>query len=134
MPPTAPTQPPSSTPTGDFFFSEADFFSAKRLFFRAARDVSGVRSNPPWAASGDTMAKTRFRLYTHSPAHGRAKPSHPRLPTFCSLPSHKAPSHKAHHPIQKKKHSLLVLLSVHTIINFATEFFEMFTKKQSRHP
>ena len=30
-----------------FFFGEADFFSAKRLFLRAARDVSGVRSNPP---------------------------------------------------------------------------------------
>ena len=37
------------------------------------------------------------------------------------------------HP-QKKEHSLLVLPSVHTILNFATEFFEMFTKKQSRHP
>ena len=32
------------------------------------------------------------------------------------------------------KHSLLVLPSVHTILNFATKFFEMFTKKQSRHP
>ena len=32
------------------------------------------------------------------------------------------------------KHSLLVLPSLHAIINFATEFFEMFTKKQSRHP
>ena len=28
----------------------------------------------------------------------------------------------------------MVLPSVHTIINFATEFFEMFTKKQSEHP
>ena len=35
-----------------FFFGEADFFSAKRLFLRAARDVSGVRSNPPWAREG----------------------------------------------------------------------------------
>ena len=41
---------------------------------------------------------------------------------------------KAHHPTQKKEHSLLVLPSVHTIINFATEFFEMFTKKQSEYP
>ena len=38
--------------TGVVFFGEADFFSAKRLFFRAARDVSGVRSNPPWAREG----------------------------------------------------------------------------------
>ena len=30
-----------------FFFGEADFFSAKRLFLREARDVSGVQSNPP---------------------------------------------------------------------------------------
>ena len=28
----------------------------------------------------------------------------------------------------------MVLPSVHTIINFATEFFEMFTKKQFEHP
>ena len=27
-----------------FFFGEADFFSAKRLFFRAARDVSGAHA------------------------------------------------------------------------------------------
>ena len=33
-----------------------------------------------------------------------------------------------------KEHSLLVLPSVDTIINFATKFFEMFTKKQSEHP
>ena len=30
-----------------FFFGEADFFSAKRLFLREARDVSGVQSSPP---------------------------------------------------------------------------------------
>ena len=34
---------------GVFFFGVADFFSAKRLFLRAARDVSGERSAPPWA-------------------------------------------------------------------------------------
>ena len=28
----------------------------------------------------------------------------------------------------------MVLPSVHSIINFATEFFEMFTKKQSEYP
>ena len=28
----------------------------------------------------------------------------------------------------------MVLPSVHTIINFPTKFFEMFTKKQSQHP
>ena len=37
-------------------------------------------------------------------------------------------------PKKIKEHSLLVLPYVHTIINFATKFFEMFTKKQSEHP
>ena len=35
-----------------FFFGEADFFSAKRLFLREARDVSGEHSEPPWAREG----------------------------------------------------------------------------------
>ena len=78
---------------GAVFFGEADFFSAKRLFFRAARDVSGERSAPPWAASGDIMAKTRFRLYPHSPAHERASAltSPPPDFLFSSIP-------QSHHP------------------------------------
>ena len=36
-------------------------------------------------------------------------------------------------PPQNKQHSLLVLPSVNAIINFATKFFEMLTKKQSEH-
>ena len=39
-----------------------------------------------------------------------------------------------HHPTKIKEHSLLVLPSMHTILNFATDFFEMFTKLQSEHP
>ena len=54
--------------------------------------------------------KTAPRLFVHF---------HPTNPTI---------------PPQKKEHSLLVLPSVNTIINFATEFFEMFTKLQSEHP
>ena len=54
-----------------------------------------------------------------------SKPHHPTIP-----PSHKFPPF---HPKQKEQ-SLLVLPSVHTILNFATEFFEMFTKLQSEHP
>ena len=54
-----------------FFFGEADFFSAKRLFFRAARDVSGVRSNPPWARV-EIKLKMRFQTLSHSPSHDRA--------------------------------------------------------------
>ena len=51
---------------------------------------------------------------------------------FSSIPQ--KPFHNAHkplHPTQKKEYSLLVLPSVNTILNFATKFFEMFTKKQS---
>ena len=59
----------------------------------------------------------------------RLQPLHPRSRFFVLFP----PS-IPHHSTPKKEHSLLVLPSVHTIINFATKFFEMFTKKQSEHP
>ncbi|MDD6901746.1 MAG: hypothetical protein PUE25_07995, partial [bacterium] len=39
----------------------------------------------------------------------------------------------SNYPPQNKQHSLLVLPSVNAILNFATEFFEMLTKKQSEH-
>ena len=35
---------------------------------------------------------------------------------------------------QNKQHSLLVLPSMNAILNFANEFIEMLTKKQSEHP
>ena len=54
-----------------FFFGEADFFSAKRLFFRAARDVSGVRSNPLWARVVIKL-KMSFQALSHSSSHERA--------------------------------------------------------------
>ena len=53
------------------FFGEADFFSAKRLFFRAARDVSGAHSEPPWARV-EIKLKTHFQALSHSPSHERA--------------------------------------------------------------
>ena len=57
------------------------------------------------------------------------QPSHPRPRLFVLFhPTNPTIPH------QKKEHSLLVLPSVHTIINFATKFFEMFTKLQSEHP
>ena len=69
-----------------------------------------------------------FRLFPHSPYHHRAialtSPSPESL--FSSTPPCLPP--------QNKQHSLLVLPSVNAIINFATKFFEMLTKKQSRHP
>ena len=67
--------------TGVFFFGGADFFSAKRLFFRAARDVSGERSAPPWARE-EIKLKMSFQSLSHSPSHERAKPSHPRPRLF----------------------------------------------------
>ena len=51
---------------GEFFFGEADFFSAKRLFLRAARDVSGVRSSPPWARV-EIKLKMSFQALSQSP-------------------------------------------------------------------
>ena len=51
---------------------------------------------------------------------------------FCGVQRKKCPPF--HHPTQKKEHSLLVLPSVHSILKFATKFFEMLTKKQSEHP
>ena len=57
------------------------------------------------------ISATRLFVHFH-PTNPQIPPSHPK----------------------QKEHSLLVLASVHTIINFATKFFEMFTKKQSEHP
>ena len=59
-----------------FFFGEADFFSAKRLFLRAARDVSGERSAPPWAREGESR-KTHFWLY---PTRRSTKGRSPHIP------------------------------------------------------
>ena len=51
---------------------------------------------------------------------------------FCGVQRKIMPSIPPSHP--KKEHSLLVLPSVHSILKFATKFFEMLTKKQSEHP
>ncbi len=84
-----------------FFFGEADFFSAKRLFFRAARDVSGVRSNPPWARV-EIKLKTSFQALSHSLSHERASALTSPPPDFLFISIHRAPpSHKPHHPTQK---------------------------------
>ncbi|MDY4185101.1 MAG: hypothetical protein SOX83_04035, partial [Sodaliphilus sp.] len=61
----------------------------------------------------------------HIPATRLFVHFHPSNPTI-----HRTPPF---HPKQKEQ-SLLVLPSVHTILNFATELFEMFTKLQSEHP
>ena len=87
-----------------FFFGEADFFSAKRLFFRAARDVSGVRSSPPWARVVIKL-KMSFQALSHSPSHERALALTSPPPDFLFISIHlKPPFHQAKppnpHPIQ----------------------------------
>ena len=78
---------------GVFFFGAADFFSAKRLFFRAARDVSGVRSSPPWARVVIKL-KTRFQALSHSSSHERALALTSPPPDFLFSSIHlKPPSH-----------------------------------------
>ena len=73
-------RPPLNAPSGrctrqppqaQFFFGEADFFSAKRLFLRAARDVSGVRSSPLWARVVIKL-KMSFQALSHLSSHARA--------------------------------------------------------------
>ena len=80
----------------------AVFFRRSRLFFREAAFFSGGEGCE-WLAqratvgeSGDKTEKV-FRFYpTRRPTKG-LQPSHPRLPTFCSLPYH-----QPHHPIPNK--------------------------------
>ena len=75
---------------------EADFFSAKRLFFRAARDVSGVRSNPPWARVEIKLKKFSGFIPLTVPRKGFS-PHIPASRLFILFHPSKAPSHKAHH-------------------------------------
>ena len=84
-----------------FFFGEADFFSAKRLFFRAARDVSGAHSEPPWARV-EIKLKMSFQALSHSPSHERALAltSPPPDFLFISIPQCPQP-HNPHQPIPK---------------------------------
>ena len=99
------------------------FFSAKRLFFRAARDVSGVRSSPPWARV-EIKLKMSFRLLSHSPSHERALALTSPPPDFLFSFIHPKPPSL---PPQKGT-SLLVLPTANAILNFATKFFDMLTK------
>ena len=56
---------------GAVFFGEADFFSAKRLFLREARDVSGAHRVPPWARV-EIKLKTSFLVLSLSSSHAWA--------------------------------------------------------------
>ena len=78
-----------------FFFGEADFFSAKRLFFRAARDVSGAHSEPPWARV-EIKLKMSFQALSHSPSHERALALTSPPPDFLFISIPQCP--QPHHP------------------------------------
>ena len=91
-----------SKPQAQFFFGVADFFSAKRLFFRAARDVSGERSAPPWARE-EIKLKMSFQSLSHSPSHDRAKALTSPPPDFLFISIHPGPTiPQSHHPPQTK--------------------------------
>ena len=82
-----------------FFFGEADFFSAKRLFFRAARDVSGAHCVPPWARV-EIKLKMIFQALSHSSSHERASALTSPPPDFLFISIHQNPTipPQAHHP------------------------------------
>ena len=125
----------------------AVFFRRSRLFFREAAFSSGGEGcewgakQPTVGESGDKaenefsgfipLAVPRKGFSPHIPATRLFVLFHPSKATIPQI----SPSHKPHHAHpKKKKHSLLVLPSVNVIINFATKFFDMLTKKQSEHP
>ena len=108
-----------------FFFGEADFFSAKRLFLRAARDVSGVRSSPPWARV-EIKLKMSFQALSHSSSHERASAltSPPSDFLFSSIHP-KPPSHSSLHPTlphPSKPHQIKQPLSKRAINERAVTF------------
>ena len=77
-----------------FFFGEADFFFAKRLFLREARDVSGAQRVPPWARV-EIKLKMSFQALSHSPSHERASAltSPPPDFLFSSIPLKQPQTH-----------------------------------------
>ena len=123
-----PMQPPTPTPTGAVFFRRSRLFFREAAFFSGGEGCEWGAKQPTVGARGKKL-KTRFQALSHSPSHERASALTSPPPDFLFSSIHPKPS-----PPPKKEHSLLVLPSVHTIINFATKFFEMFTKKQSEHP
>ena len=111
------------------------FFSAKPTFFPRSGFFFG-RRGCEWGAKqptvGESGDKSENEFSGFIPLVAPRKGFSPHIPAsrlFVLFHPSQAIS-----PTKKKEHSLLVLPSVHTIINFATKFFEMFTKKQSEQP
>ena len=84
------------------FFGEADFFSAKRLFLREARDVSGAHSAPPWARV-EIKLKTSFLALSLSSSHARASALTSPPPDFLlsSIPTQATKPHQIKQPLSK---------------------------------
>ena len=87
---------------GAVFFGEADFFSAKRLFLREARDVSGAHSAPPWARV-EIKLKTSFLALSLSSSHARASALTSPPPDFLltSIPPQATKPHQIKQPLSK---------------------------------
>ncbi len=104
------------------------FFRRSRLFFREAAFSSGGEGcewRAPRATVGESGDKAENEFSGFIPLAVPRKGESPHIPAprlFIHFHTTKP---------QKREHSLLVLPSVHTILNFANKFFEMFTKKQS---
>ncbi|MGM9838972.1 MAG: hypothetical protein ACI307_02735 [Sodaliphilus sp.] len=118
-----------------FFAAAAVFFRRSRPFFREAAFSSGGEGCE-WGAKQPTVSSEwgyngENSFSALSPFAGSRKGFSPHIPAPDFLFSfiHPKPSLPP-----KKENSLLVLPTVHTIINFATKFFEMFTKLQSEQP
>ena len=125
--------PPSTLPWAEAFV----FFVPLAACAKSQRNTA---THPDEAVCGfdcrSTVPLQSFLALSHSSSHARASALTSPPPDFLFISIHQTPpSHKfpPSHPKQKEQ-TLLVLPSVHTILNVATEFFEMFTKKQSRHP
>ena len=85
------SNPPTALRTRYCMCYRRSFFRRSRLFFREAAFSSGSEgcewraSAPPWARV-EIKLKMSLRLYLHSSFCEGLQPSHPRPPTFCSLP------------------------------------------------
>ena len=119
------------------FCVRRSFFSAKPTFFPRSGFFFGRRGMWVGCAAthrGREREKTENSFSGFIPLVFPRKGFSPHIPAprlFVLFQPSKATNPQSHKPTPKKEHSLLVLPSVNAIINFATKFFEMFTKKQT---
>ena len=117
-----------------FFAAGVFFFRRSRLFFREATFFSGGEGCE-WRAlrhRGREREKAEKHIFGFLPLDVPRKGFSPHIPDSRLFVLFHTTNPTI--PPRKKQHSLLVLPSVHTIINFATKFFDILTKKQFEHP